>query len=110
MKVESPNATRGLGSTRKTDKAKGRSDGFARALDEEGSEASPGAAASPVASVNTIDALLSVQEMSGDEGGSAMAKARGEELLERLDELREGLLTGRLSVDKLDGLVSLIGS
>jgi hypothetical protein len=39
-----------------------------------------------------------------------MAKARGEELLERLEELRQGLLTGHLSADKLDALVSLVGN
>lgn len=110
MKVQSPNAARGVGSARKTDKAKGSSDGsFARALDEESVEAASGAATS-VASVNAIDALLSVQEMSGEEERSAQAKARAEELLERLEELRQSMLTGVLSADKLDALVSLVSS
>ncbi|HUA53061.1 MAG TPA: flagellar assembly protein FliX [Candidatus Sulfotelmatobacter sp.] len=109
MKIESPSTTRGVASARKSDKAKGKSDEFARAL-EEGEEdgAVPGVSAAPV--VSAIDALLSVQEMSGDEERSAQAKARGEELLEQLDELRHGLLAGHLSPDRLDGLVALVRS
>jgi len=109
MKVESPSTTRGVGSARKTDKAKERSGDFARALGE-GDDESTGIAAIPTAPVGAIDALLSVQEMSGDEERNAQAKARGEELLERLEELRQGLLTGHLSADRLDALVVLIGS
>jgi hypothetical protein len=109
MKVESPNTTRGVGSARKSDKAKGRSDEFARALGEEGDEPTS-VAAIPTAPVNSIDALLSVQEMSGDDDRGKQAKARGEELLERLEELRQGMLTGHLSIDRLDALVGLISS
>lgn len=108
MKVESPNATRGVGAARKSEKSKERTGEFARALED--GEETASVAAIPTAPVNSIDALLSVQEMSGDEGGSAQAKARGEELLERLEELRQGLLTGHLSADRLDALVVLIGS
>ncbi|MBV8168294.1 MAG: flagellar assembly protein FliX [Alphaproteobacteria bacterium] len=110
MKVESPSKTRGVGSARKTDKAKDTSGDFARALDDESADETASTAAIPTAPVGAIDALLSAQEISGEDDRSAMAKARGEELLERLEELRQGLLTGHLSVDKLDALVSLIGT
>jgi hypothetical protein len=110
MKVESPSKTRGVGSARKTDKAKDTSGDFARALDDESVDGTASTAAIPTASVGAIDALLSAQEISGEDERSAMAKARGEELLERLEELRQGLLTGHLSVDRLDALVSLIGT
>jgi hypothetical protein len=109
MKVETPNTTRGVGSARKSDKAKGRSDEFARALGEDGDEPTS-AAAIPTAPVNAMGALLGVQEMSGDEERSKQAKARGEALLENLEELRHGLLTGDLSADRLDALVSVIAS
>jgi hypothetical protein len=46
--------------------------------------------------------------MSGDEERNSQAKARGEALLERLEELRQGMLTGHLSAERLDGLVGLI--
>ncbi len=110
MKVESPNSTRGVGSARKTDKAKDKSGDFARALDDESVDETTSSAAIPSAAVGAVNALISVQEMSGEDERSAMAKARGEELLERLEELRQGLLTGHLSADRLDALVSLIGT
>ena len=108
MKIESPTGTRGVATARKSDKAKGKSDEFARALEGEEEGAATGVSAPPA--VSAIDALLSVQEMSSDEERSARAKARGEELLEQLDELRHGLLAGHLPVDRLDGLVALVRS
>lgn len=109
MKIESPAGTRGVSSARKADKAKGKTDEFARALEEGEEEGGvSGVSATPV--VSAIDALLSVQEMSSDEERSAQAKARGEELLEQLEELRHGLLAGHLPADRLDGLVALVRS
>jgi len=109
MKIESPTGTRGVTTARKSDKAKGKSDDFARALEGEEEEgATTGVSSAPA--VSAIDALLSVQEMSSDEERSAQAKARGEELLEQLDELRHGLLAGHLPADRLDGLVALVRS
>jgi len=111
MKVESTTGPRAVTTARKSsDKAKVKSDEFARVL-EEGEEASSGTAAVTGApAVSAIEALLSAQEMSGEEERSARAKARGEELLEQLDELRHGILAGRLSADRLDGLVTLVKS
>jgi hypothetical protein len=110
MKIESPTGTRSVGTARKSDKAKSKSDEFARALGEEGEEDGATSAVTGAAPVSAIEALLSVQEMSGEEERSAQAKARAEELLEQLDELRHGLLAGRLSEDRLDGLVALVRS
>jgi hypothetical protein len=111
MKIETPAASRSVGTARKSDKAKGKSDEFARALEEDGEdEAAAAGAVSGAAPVSAIDALLSVQEISGEEERSAQAKARGEELLEKLDALRHGLLAGHLAPDQLDALVGLVKS
>jgi hypothetical protein len=110
MKIESPTSTKSVGSARKSDKAKGKSDEFARVLEDEEGEDGVASAVHGASPTNSISALLSLQEMSGDEGQSARAKARGEELLARLDELRHALLIGSLSADSLDGLVKLIQS
>ncbi len=109
MKIESPAGTRSVGNARKSDKAKGKSDEFARAL-EDGDEQDAAAAVSAAPVVSAIDALLSVQEMSGDDERNAQAKARGEALLQKLDELRDGLLAGHLSPEGLDALMVLVKS
>ena len=108
MKVQGPGSTRSVGSTRKSsDKSKVSDGEFARALGEE-DEVSATSAVSGTNSINSIDALINAQAISGEQERSQMAKARAEELLERLDALRHGLLDGRLSEDALDGLVDLV--
>ena len=110
MKIESPAGARSVTTARKSDKARVKTDEFARALEDGEDEEGAATAVSGAPPVSAIDALLSVQEMSGEEERSAQAKARGEELLEQLDELRHGLLAGRLPADRLDGLVALVKS
>jgi hypothetical protein len=110
MKIESPTTVRSANNARKSDKAKSKTDEFARVLEEDGEGAEAAASVSAPVRASPIDSLLSVQEMSGEQERSAQAKARAEDLLERLDELRHGLLAGHLSVDQLDGLVSLVKS
>ena len=62
------------------------------------------AAAAPVA----MDPLLAMQEVSGVAFDAARAKAQGEAILDRLDELRHGLLIGHLPKQKLRELTSLV--
>jgi hypothetical protein len=108
MKIQSPTSTRSVSTTRKaTDKGRVTTDEFARALEEDG-EVDTTSAVTGSASVGSIDALLSVQEMSGDEESRQQAKARGDELLQKLDALRHAMLAGDLSGDQLDGLVALV--
>jgi hypothetical protein len=110
MKVQGPGSTRSVGSTRKSSDTSKVSDGeFARALGEE-DEVSATSAVSGTSSINSIDALISAQAISGEQERSQMAKARAEELLERLDALRHGLLEGRLSEEALSGLVDLVST
>lgn len=107
MKIESPLTARSVGSVRKSEKKAG-GEGFARVLEadgEEGVTATSGIHAP--ATVSSIDALLSVQEMSGEQE-NARAKKRGDALLDKLDEIRHALLTGALEIDRLEDLVSLL--
>jgi len=58
------------------------------------------------APISAVDALLSLQEV-GDptsEQANARARARGQVLLERLDEIRHGLLMGTIPRRTLDEL------
>ena len=55
-----------------------------------------------------IDPLLAMQEVADVEYDAARAKAQGEAILDRLDELRHGLLLGHLPKQKLRELTSLV--
>lgn len=65
----------------------------------------PVAASSAPASVNP---LLAVQEVADATSGRAQARARGEAMLERLDDIRIGLLTGFVPRDRLEDLLRLV--
>lgn len=72
----------------------------------EPTEGSAPVAASPApASVNP---LLAVQEVADATSGRAHARARGEAMLERLDDIRIGLLTGFVPRDRLEDLLRLV--
>ncbi len=73
----------------------------------------PSSSATPVAGnapVNAVDAILALQEVedSTSEQANAKARARGEMLLDRLDEIRHGLLTGRIPRHTLDELTRTV--
>lgn len=63
----------------------------------------------PAGDAGAINALLSVQEV-GDNGADERRRSvrRGEEILDRLDELRLGLLTGTFPSEKLDHLLETV--
>jgi hypothetical protein len=56
--------------------------------------------------ISAVDALLALQEVgdSTSEQANARARARGQVLLERLDEIRHGLLSGTIPRRTLDEL------
>jgi len=56
--------------------------------------------------VGSVDALLSVQEtvVESDHHSRTQARAYGDDLLTRLDELRIGIIDGHFSKEKLTGL------
>jgi hypothetical protein len=61
-------------------------------------------------SVNSIDALLIVQELPDALAGRRRAVQRGNSLLDRLDDLRLALLAGVLPRERLDDLARLARS
>jgi hypothetical protein len=67
-----------------------------------------GAAAGATASLASVSAIVAVQEVDPDAENSAAARRRGEEMLDRLDELRLGLIEGRLAPDRIEALVKLV--
>lgn len=60
---------------------------------------------SAASQASAIEGLLALQEVDEDGRGRRQAAEHGEALLDRLDEIREALLTGRLNSATLDRLL-----
>jgi len=57
-----------------------------------------------------LDALLAVQEAESALDRRARARRRATDLLEGLDHIREGLLTGQISPERLDSLAAMVAA
>ncbi len=84
-----------------------KSGGFAKALSA-GVEAPSVSAVSGGAAFAPVDTLLALQEVSDDPGGRNRGRRHGEALLDHLDELHLGLLSGRLSIDAMKRLSAMV--
>jgi hypothetical protein len=82
--------------------ASARGGDFAKQVGGEPATASVGGGAP----ISAVDSLLALQEVgdSTSEQANARARARGQVLLERLDEIRHGLLMGTIPRRTLDEL------
>ncbi|MEQ8813761.1 MAG: flagellar assembly protein FliX [Thalassobaculum sp.] len=102
MKVESTKGT-GIGGIRRSGKS-GKTGGseFSKLLDE---TAEAGQAAGP-SGVQPVDSVLSVQEVGDREGGRRRARERADLLLDRLEDIRHGLLIGAIPHDRLQELAT----
>jgi hypothetical protein len=58
--------------------------------------------------VETLDALLALQEVPDATQSRGRAQRHAEDLLDRLDELRHALLAGALSRQRIDDLARLV--
>ena len=97
MKVD-PTRRVGVSNVKRSGDSKGTSGEFGRLLstNSEAATVSGPAAAAPV------DSLLAVQEVDDQGGGgSAKARQRAELMLERLEEIRTGLLLGAIPRSQL---------
>jgi len=102
IKIGGVRAGRGPAASGKTRKASATGGSFSQTLREtaEGMETEP---TGGVGGVSSVGAILSVQEVpdSTEERSRGLLMAYGDELLERLDDLRLGLLTGAIPKDDL---------
>jgi len=102
MKVESTKGA-GIGGVRRGGKtAKSGGSSFSRLLDE---TAEAGHASGP-SGVQSVDSVLSVQEVGDREGGRRRARERADLLLDRLEDIRHGLLMGAVPRDRLQELAT----
>ena len=61
-------------------------------------------------SIASVDALIALQEVPGLTTGRAKAVRRGRDMLDLLDEVRDGLLSGIVSRGTLQRLLSLVNA
>jgi class II flagellar assembly regulator FliX len=85
-----------------------KSSSFSKALG--GSPAPAPSSVSGNGALGPVDALLALQEVAGEPNREAAARQRGEDLLDRLDELRLALLDGRLPRAVIERLAAVVGA
>ncbi len=103
MKVERTGAATGTAGPRRAERAKSGSS-FADALRKAEGPGGTG----PATAVTPVGGVLAVQEVDTDaESAARAAIKRGEDILDRLEELRRGLIEGRLPAERLEALVQL---
>lgn len=116
MKVEGPRSSSAVGAAKKASKAKkGDGPSFSSALGEpvEGVDAaSGGVAAGPVGSLDSLLALQEVGDATQEKRGDRNSQARewGNSVLDRLEEIRNGLLIGAIPLDRLETLAETMKS
>ena len=109
MKVEGRSPIRGAPVQRKGGSRSAGAGGFAGNMDVDGTgEAGQSAAISAPAPVQSVDALLALQSADDGADGHRRGIARGEDLLDRLEDLRRTLLLGTVSRDRLENLARMV--
>ena len=105
MKVGSTSSAKSVGSARKTGGVSSGATGFSALLGEIEETSAPSVAAT--ANVGGVEALLAAQAVGDalqDDGRKRRAVARGNDILDKLEDLRAELLTNGVSKQKLIAL------
>jgi hypothetical protein len=103
MKISGSRPVQSSPVRRKDQATKNTGSGFASALRDN----VPVQGAGPAGDVSPVSALLTVQEV-GDADGRRRSLLHGHDVLDRLDELRHGLLAGTFPSGKLDELLRVV--
>jgi hypothetical protein len=111
MKVEGPNKTSGAKGVSKTGKKGATGDTAFSSMVSESEETADSAAVSRTSAVGALDALLALQEAgTGSDPGGKKARKRADDLLDQLDRIKMGLLTGELPKSTVQQLAQMISS
>lgn len=105
MKIERFSGPKSAATRRSDRSAAAGGGGFARALSEGPSQPGAPSGAAPVQSVH---ALLALQEVDDATEGRKRARRRAEGLLDRLEELRLAIALGEVPVGQLETLAHLL--
>ncbi len=111
MKVSGPGSASNSAPARRTERGDKRDGAFARHLQGagEGRESQPVESLNPLAAVDALLAAQSVNDATDQEGRRRVIR-RGEDILDRLEDLRLGLLAGGLSRERLIALAQIMRS
>lgn len=110
MKIEGPNPLRNRPVRAKRGAGTVNDGSFASSLGESGDAGAAGGVVGGT-TIGSVDAMLALQNMDDAlTSNRKQARARAESLLDRLDVLRAGLLTGSVPRDELERLARLAGS
>ena len=105
MKVDGPRPLDTVRTTRSRAPVAVGGGGFA--LDA-ANETRAASAASGAASLSSVDALIALQEVPNPTAGRAKAVRRGRDMLDVLEDLRDGMLTGSVPRGTLQRLLNLV--
>lgn len=108
MKIDQPGGVRSTGATRPGAKTSGARPGeFQRYLDQSGGPSGVSAGQA----LGSVDALLAAQSVDTvDDQGKRQAFQRGEDILDKLEEIRRALLGGSLSAAQVQAMAALVRS
>lgn len=110
MKVDGSGGVRGQAPTRRAGKADAAS-GAAFTKQMKGAEAAaPPSGVNAAASINAVSGILAAQEVDDAAERESRGKKRALDMLDKLDDIRHGLLSGELSAEKLMDLSRLLQS
>jgi len=112
MKIERTGTTRTTPAKRPERSGAAQGGAFTRHLQDDGAAAPAVSGAGLGAPVQGVDALLSLQEVDDSTArqGDARAQRWGADLLDRLDLLRLGILSGGIPRADLERIASLVGA
>lgn len=109
MKVEGPSKSDKTGKSGKARKSRGaEGGGFDKLVSGASGETTQASGVSQVNPAGAVDALLAVQEVADATSGASRGKARAEFLLQKLDEIRLGILNGAIPRKTLEDLTRTI--
>lgn len=108
MRVDKTGTNRTESAKAKKGAQKGEDSGFSRELGG-GQQAGGNSGITGSQPVSGVDALLSLQEVGDATTGAGKSYQRGENLLDRLEELRDYLLLGAIPKHKLERMADILG-
>lgn len=106
MKVEGPGNLRGSSQVRRTGRSEGTGGAsFAKQLT---AETAPTHGAAPTAPMHGVAGILAAQEVDDATARASRGKMRAQEMLDKMEEIRHGLLAGALPREKVMELSRIV--
>ncbi len=107
MKIES-NRPYSSTSRKKINKTSPINGSFFIKPDDESTSSEQSGEVNSLSSISSLDALLAIQEINDQNSSNQRAFSKGKEILGLLDELKFGLLNGKIASSKLESLLKVV--